>query len=189
MVARAPRIIRPQDGERELHQHRACDIGQDGAGQDARAGGAERADRLDIFVAAGGQHLGVGDAGEAGQEQQRQHHDQRAGAGAEQSDDQQRQQDRREAQHDIHAAHCEHRADATKPAADQAEDGAEHAGDGGRGERHDETGAGTPDQPRQNIPAELVTAQQVAGDRAGEAVGDVLAHRVGQAEPGRQHGQ
>lgn len=176
---------RCRDRERQLHQDRPGDVRQHRDEEDAQRTRAERANRLDVVVAACRQDLGVGHPHKARQEQDRQHQDQRGRPRPEQRDDEKREQDRREAEHDVHTAQREELTETAEPAAQQPEQRAERAGDAGRGEGDCERGARAPDQAREYVAAELVAPERAARAGAGKASGDVLSHRVGKVQERR----
>ena len=167
-------------GQAELDEDGAADIGQDGAQHDAQAARAQDAHGLDMVLGAHGEHAGIDDADEAGEEQEGEQRDEGGGAGTEQGDGQEGEQQGREAQDDVHAADGEQFGDAAEEAAGEAEHRADEGGGAGGGQRDEERDPAAPEQPGQHVAAVLVLAEPMGGGGAGQAVADIHGERVGQ---------
>ena len=147
----------------ELDEHDAQEVRQDMDRDDARVRGADRTGVEDIVACGDHQRRAAQEAREDRRVDDRDRCRGRECAGAEQRDHPDREQHHREREQDVHRAHD----DALRPAAevrrDEAERPAREERGGHRGRRDRQRGPQAVDDPRQDVPPELIGPERVGG--------------------------
>ncbi len=184
----------PRHAERRHHDERGADVRQHVAAHDRREGDAEGARGVHERLLPGGQRLGAHDprVGDPVPEAHDQHDV--ADAGPQHTDHGDGQEDEREGELHVGEAHDGVVPGAPAHAGQEAEAGADRAGEEHGREADQDRGLGPVDHAAQDVPAELVGAQDRqrpvgrAARRSREARQEVLLVRIRRRQPRRRDG-